>query len=235
MPLAGHTPCRLLRPPDLCADAEGVRRWSSSSTLTCARSDVALSPCCYATPFLQSLVMTLALPIQTERLVLRCLQLSDLEHFAACRADPVLARYQGWSPMSQDEARMFVTDMLAQPTLEAGTWHQIAIASRVGDVLLGDIGLCVRENGEAEIEFTLAHDAQGKGFATEALQALTRALFDHPEVMRIVGETDERNRASVRVLERLGMKLVSKHDAIFKQEPCVELRYEFSRGTRSGV
>jgi RimJ/RimL family protein N-acetyltransferase len=175
--------------------------------------------------------MTFALPIQTERLVLRRLQPSDLERFAAYRADPVLARYQGWNPMSHDEAREFIMAMLAQPGLDAGSWHQIAIASRPGDDLLGDIGLCVHENGNAEIGFTLKHKAQGKGFATEALQGLARELFRRPEFVRIVGVTDERNRASVRVLERLGMKVASRRKAIFKQEPCVELRYELTRAT----
>ena len=177
--------------------------------------------------------MTPALPIHTERLVLRRLLPSDLERFAAYRADPVLARYQGWNPMNHDEARAFITAMPAQPTLDVGTWHQIAIASPAGDDLLGDIGLCCRENGDAEVGFTLMHEAQGKGFATEALQGLARELFKRPEVVRIVGVTDERNRASVRVLERLGMKLASKHEAIFKQEPCVELHYELARETGS--
>jgi RimJ/RimL family protein N-acetyltransferase len=50
-----------------------------------------------------------------------------------------------------------------------------------------------------------------------------------PDVARIVGITDERNRASVRVLLRLGMTLVSRYETTFKQEPCVELRYELTR------
>jgi RimJ/RimL family protein N-acetyltransferase len=175
--------------------------------------------------------MTLSLPIQTERLVLRGLQLSDLERFAAYRADTALARYQGWNPMNHDEARAFISAMLAHPTLDMGSWHQIAIASRAADDLLGDIGLCVHENGDAEVGFTLMHEAQGNGFATEALRGLARDLFKHPDVVRIIGVTDERNRASVRVLERLGMKLASNHEAIFKEEPCVELRYELARET----
>lgn len=179
--------------------------------------------------------MTLVLPIRTERLVLRLLQPFDSERFAAYRADPVLARYQGWSPMTDDEARAFIMAMLAQPLLQTGSWQQIAMASRAGDELLGDVGLCISENGDAEVGFTLMHEAQGRGFATEALQALARALFECPVVVRIVGLTDERNRASVRVLERLGMTLTSRYTAIYKQEACVELRYELARATKQRV
>ena len=173
--------------------------------------------------------MTLALPIRTERLAVRRLQPSDLEHFASYRADPVLARYQGWAPMTLEEAREFIASMLTQPTLEPGSWLQLAIADGEGDELLGDIGLCLHENGDAEIGFTLRHEAQGKGFATEALRGLARQLLRLPDVARIVGITDARNQASVQVLERLGMTLVSRYETTFKQEPCVELRYELSR------
>lgn len=176
--------------------------------------------------------LLLTLPLHTARLVLRLLQPSDLERFAACRADAELARYQGWSPMTVDEARAFIAEMGTPPTLEVGVWHQIAIAERAGDRLLGDIGLCRRDRGTVELGFTLMHEAQGRGFAAEALRGLAQALFGGPEVQRIVAETDERNRACIRLLERLGMTLTERRDAVFRNEPCVELRYELARAGR---
>lgn len=172
--------------------------------------------------------MTLQLPIHTERLVVRRLQPSDLERFAAYRADPVLARYQGWVPMSRDEAREFVASMQAPPMLEPETWVQLAIADGASDDLFGDIGLCLHENGDAEIGFTLRQDVQGNGFAIEALRGLARELLRLTAITRIVGITDERNEASIRVLERLGMALASRYETTFKQESCVELRYELT-------
>lgn len=179
-------------------------------------------------PSPKSTLMTLQLPIRTERLVVRRLQPSDLERFSTYRADPVLARYQGWSPMTEDEARAFMASMLMQPTLEPENWVQLAIANRAGDDLLGDIGLCLHANGDADIGFTLRQEAQGKGFAIEALRGLARELLRLPAVARIVGVTDERNQASIRVLERLGMTLASRYETTFKQDPCVELRYELT-------
>lgn len=157
------------------------------------------------------------------------MQPSDLARFAGYRADSVLARYQGWAPMTLDEAREFIASMLTQPLLLPENWIQLAIANGEDDELLGDIGLCLHENGDAEIGFTLRLEAQNKGYATEALRALALALMRVPDVARIVGITDERNRASVRVLLRLGMTLVSRYETTFKQEPCVELRYELAR------
>jgi aminoglycoside 6'-N-acetyltransferase len=130
--------------------------------------------------------------------------------------------------MTLDEARGFIASMLTQPMLEPENWVQLAIANRADDELLGDIGLCLHENGEAEIGFTLRQEAQGNCFAIEALRGLARELLRLSEVARIVGITDERNEASIRVLERLGMTLASRYETTFKQEPCVELRYELT-------
>lgn len=167
--------------------------------------------------------------ITTERLTLRRLEPKDLVRFAACRADPVLARYQGWSLLSIEEARSFIAEMQSAPAFATDTWLQIAIASRPGDELIGDIGLCLHAGGDAEIGFTLTQAVQGRGLATEALLALLPALFARPEVLRVVGITDERNVASIRVLERLGMTLAGRHEALFKGEACTELRYELER------
>lgn len=173
--------------------------------------------------------MPLQLPILTERLVVRRLQPSDLQRFSAYRADPLLARYQGWSPMTWDEARAFIATMQTQPLLEPDQWVQLAIADAAGDDLLGDIGLCLHANGDAEIGFTLHQQAQGQGFAVEALRGLSGRLLQLPVVARIVGLTDARNAASIRVLQRLGMAMVARVETTFKHEACIELRYELGK------
>jgi hypothetical protein len=76
--------------------------------------------------------MTLQLPIRTERLVVRRLEQSDLERFASYRADRVLARYQGWTPMTLDEAREFMASMPTQSMLEPQTWVQLATCESGG-------------------------------------------------------------------------------------------------------
>ncbi|MEJ6001163.1 GNAT family N-acetyltransferase [Paucibacter soli] len=165
------------------------------------------------------------LPIDTERLRLRRLQPADLARFSGYRADPELARYQGWSAMSTEQARAFIAEMAVAPAWVEGAWLQIAIARRADDGLLGDIGLCLHAGGEAEIGFTLSREAQGQGLAGEALRALIAQLFKRAGLRRVVGITDARNHASMRLLERLGMRLLASEQTLFKGEPCTELRY----------
>lgn len=166
------------------------------------------------------------LPIETERLRLRRLHAADVARFAHYRADPELARFQGWSPMSADQAAEFVGAMQVQPAFVEDSWLQVAIALAASDELLGDLGICLHRGGDLEVGFTLRREAQGQGFATEALGGLFRAALARAEVRRIVGHVDARNLASIRVMERLGMALVASSEADFKGERCTELRYE---------
>jgi len=160
------------------------------------------------------------------RVRLRRLRADDLSAFAAYRADPVLARYQGWSPMSEEQALDFLLEMQSAPAFVAGEWFQLGIAAAEDDALLGDIGVCVHAEGHAEIGFTLAQAAQGRGLATEAVGLLMALLFEWAEVQRIVGITDARNTASVRLLQRLGMVHTQTLETVFRGGPCTEWVFE---------
>jgi len=164
-------------------------------------------------------------PIDTPRLRLRRMQAADVAGFTAYRADPALARYQGWSPLSPAQAARFIESMRDQPGFIEETWLQITIATRSTDAIVGDIGLCLHAEGEVEIGFTLATSCHGKGYATEALGALADALWRRSGIERLIAVVDARNEACVRVLQRLGMRQVASTATVFKGEPCTELRY----------
>lgn len=176
----------------------------------------------------------LALPIETGRLRLRRLAATDLERFVAYRSDAVVGRYQGWSPMSRDAARGFLQQMADAEGLVGGQWLQLAIADANTDALLGDLGLHPDERFESlEIGFTLAADQQGRGYATEAVGAVARALFCETPIRSIRAVTDARNLPSVALLERLGFERAATHDAVFRGEPCVEYVYVLERSGES--
>ena len=148
------------------------------------------------------------LPWRSGRVVLRRLHPGDLAAFQAYRHDPEVGRWQGWEPTSDAEARAFIDEMAAAPFGRPGEWLQIAIADAGDDRLLGDVGLYIAPEGdEAELGISLARDAQGRGLATEAAQAVVTGLRADTGVRRLVGITDVQNAASARLLERLGMEL----------------------------
>ena len=60
--------------------------------------------------------------------------------------------------------------------------------------------------GTAEIGVTFAPGHQGTGLATEALTAVVTTLFEEHGLHRVFAETDDRNVAVHRLLERLGFR-----------------------------
>jgi len=173
------------------------------------------------------------LPRRTERLTLRRLSRDDLSAFQAYRLDPVVGEYQGWSPMSDDQALSFLHEMNGAAALAPGEWFQIGIADRRSNTLIGDIGVCVSGNGlEAEIGFALGRPHQGQGLAREAVGEAIGLIFDATDVQRVVAVTDARNDPARKLLSTLGMAHIGEHQAMFRGEPCVEHTFALARKRR---
>lgn len=146
--------------------------------------------------------------LTTARLRIRHFQQSDREAFVAMRQDAEVARYQGWSSLDLAAAQRFIDDMSAAEPGLPGEWFQFAIADRITDQFIGDCALHVKADDprQAEIGFSLTRQAQGQGFATEAISALLDYLFMERLLARVVAICDVRNHGSYRLLERLGMR-----------------------------
>jgi [ribosomal protein S5]-alanine N-acetyltransferase len=170
------------------------------------------------------------LPRPGAGIVLRRLSIADLAAFQAYRSDAELGRYQGWSPMPDAQALAFLAEMGEAALFRPGEWAQIGIAQPHQPDLIGDIGLYLAEDARhAEIGFTLARPAHGRGLATAAVREALGLVFQCTSVERVLGITDARNQASIALLERVGMRRQETRDAIFRGEPCLEVVYALSR------
>jgi aminoglycoside 6'-N-acetyltransferase len=162
--------------------------------------------------------------------VLRRLAPQDLANFQAYRRDPELGRYQGWTPLSDAEARAFLAEMHAADMLRPGVWFQLGIAEAQSLQLIGDVGLLLSADGShAEVGFTLARSAQGRGLATLAVREAVALVFECSAAREVRAVADARNRSSIRLLERIGMQRVEACTATFRGEPCVEITYAIAR------
>ena len=146
--------------------------------------------------------------IESERLILRRFEDSDLVSFVAYRNDPEVARYQSWDSFEEREARAFIREVeSAQPGVPGG-WFQFALESKETGDLVGDCALQVdgQEHYRAEIGYTLARDHQGQGFASEAVSRLLDYAFDVLGLHRVIAIADCRNKPSWALLERVGLR-----------------------------
>lgn len=144
-------------------------------------------------------------PLRTERLVLRVMRTTDAAVFAAYRDDPEVARYQSWGlPFTEQDALDLLRGQDGRDDVAPGEWTQLAV-ERDGE-LIGDVCAHLDDScGVAEIGFTLVRSEQGRGYASEAAQALVRDLVERVGVGRVRGEVDPDNTASQRVLENVGL------------------------------
>jgi ribosomal-protein-alanine N-acetyltransferase len=157
---------------------------------------------------------------------LRRLHPRDRAAFQAYRSLPELGRYQGWSPMSDAQADEFLDEMHRAPLFTPGQWVQLGIARPASDELVGDIGLYLSDDGTSgEIGFTLEPSMQGRGVAAGAVRAGLELLFSATRITRVLGITDERNLASIKLLERVGFEFIERRQVAFRGEPCTERVY----------
>lgn len=162
-------------------------------------------------------------------MTLRRLHPGDLAAFQAYRHDPEVGRWQGWQPQTDAQALAFLDEMATCPLFAPGTWTQLAIADDLTGQLIGDIGIHISADGaEAEFGFTLARAAQGRGLASAAVRAAMHLVFQETAVQRIQAQTDARNAACLRLLERLGASRLATIETEFRGEPCTEIRYELA-------
>jgi len=146
--------------------------------------------------------------IKTERLILRALTLTDAPAMYSYRSAPEVMRHQSWHPTSETEIQAFIRNNRKLRFNYANTWVQLGICLKATNELIGDVGIhfLPLDNWQVEIGFTISPKHQGKGFATEAVKQLLNYLFANLGKHRVIASVDPANTASIRLLERIGMR-----------------------------
>lgn len=143
--------------------------------------------------------------IQSDRLLIRNLKLTDLEAFHSYRSDPEVLRYQGMNAMTVAEAETFINKQKDKLFGKAGEWVQYALEHKTLGHLIGDCAIKLQADDPriAEVGMTIHPDFQRKGFAKEAMLAVMHFLFEVKNLHRIVETVDAENIASIRLLKSL--------------------------------
>jgi aminoglycoside 6'-N-acetyltransferase len=167
-------------------------------------------------------------PLTTERLRLRRSVPEDAEIIAAYRSDPDVHRYQGWERTDAEGVRAQIEEMTQRQPGEPGGWVQLSVEERDGGRLVGDVGLSPAE-GEPDVikvGYTIAPAFQGRGYATEAVQALVGYALHTlgAEVVRAYASAE--NLPSIRVAEKVGMRLVERIEHHYGTSTWHGVRYE---------
>lgn len=147
-----------------------------------------------------------ALPIETERLLIRSSVEDDAEVFLDIYSDPEVTRWLG-GPISRTVEQVRERIELRRAIQErhgVSLWTVEELATRT---IIGSAGLFPVEGDGPEIEvvYHFRKDRWGRGYATEAAKACLDYGFDVAGLDEIVGFVAPENVASARVLEKCGM------------------------------
>jgi RimJ/RimL family protein N-acetyltransferase len=153
-----------------------------------------------ADPFVDGLPV-----LESERLRLRAFATRDVAEVYELYADRKAVRLGYAPPMADlDDARRVIDE-----TIELArnrTLFHFGVADRGHDRIIGHATLFrwEQEQRRAEVGYSIRRDRWGRGLATEAVGTLIAFAFDRLDLRRIEADSDPRNAASIRVLEKLG-------------------------------
>lgn len=142
--------------------------------------------------------------IETQRLRLRRLRPDDEADLVALDSDPDVMRYVG-SPAgvtSAEETLERARQRIGADHGPIGFWR---VEGRADGAFYG-LGALIRmpSGDDVELAYRLIRRSWGQGIATEAAAALIDHAFDTLRLSRLVAVTYPENRASQRVLDKLG-------------------------------
>jgi len=145
--------------------------------------------------------------LETPRFYLRKFLLSDAPLFFLLNEDDEVIQYTGDPPFeSEAEALIFLQNYDPYTTFGMGRW---AVIDRETGEYMGWCGLKFHpETEEVDVGYRLFRKHWGKGIATETAVACIRYGFEYLGLQRIIARVHPDNSASVRVLEKCGMKRI---------------------------
>lgn len=151
--------------------------------------------------------------LETERLMLKFPDLSDLDDLIALRSDPDVMKFIGeGETQTQKQVERFLS--IAIPYQEKyGTGFFSVFEKESGD-FVGQAGLFhigfYEEQPDIELGYRLHKKYWGKGYATELAKALVQWGFEHLTVSKFVAGAEPENIASQKVLIKAGFDFKGK-------------------------
>lgn len=146
--------------------------------------------------------------LTTECLILREFKEKDWQAVHEYASDPEVVRYLTWGPNKGEDTRAFVRRAIVRQQEQPRQNYELAVMLKEEDQLIGGCGINVsdRHHKEAWIYYFLNRSYWGRGYATEAANALLEFSFSKLKLHRIFATCNPENSTSISVLDKVGMQ-----------------------------
>lgn len=158
--------------------------------------------------------------LETERLYLREWVPDDWVRFKPLVVDPRVVKYiSPGKPWTDQRIENRVRDYIHYGQTRG--WHLWPVIHRDDSKLIGFCGFADGFPPDVEIGWRLLPEYWGRGLATEAAQATLDYGFQTWNFRRVIAVAQTPNRASIRVMEKIGMTF----DGTFRHQDVEVVRY----------
>ncbi len=175
--------------------------------------------------------------LDTERLILRPLCMED--------AEQIQEKFNNWNvikiigggvpwPYPDDGAITFLESIL--PKMEAGETYGWAITLKSHpEELIGQMAYRHITEQQDHRSFWLGEPYWGKGYMTEAIEAVQDFIFFDLGVEKIIVKNSKSNEASRRIKEKTGARLIGEAKSDYHEGPQIEEIWEVTKENWSKV
>ncbi|QMW02254.1 GNAT family N-acetyltransferase [Spirosoma foliorum] len=144
--------------------------------------------------------------IETSRLILRDYRPTDLESIQSYVSQPVVVQYAPWGPNTLEDTQEFLDEVQERKTEKPRLVYELAIELKQNGRQIGGCELAISKQApvEAMLGYILHPDYWNQGYATEVTRKLIELAIHTFNATTIKATCDERNKGSIRVLEKSG-------------------------------
>jgi ribosomal-protein-alanine N-acetyltransferase len=158
------------------------------------------------------------IPLNLDNLKLRLNDYQQMQRNLGLR--PVLESCYGHFPYNQ-EVKQAIASAIKRidRNPEAYLWHTFwQLAHKRENRIIGEFDFHDVPNvaGEVEFGFMTLPEYRNRGYMTEAARALIDWALQQNGVSALIAETEKRNKASQRVLEKLGARISEETESAYR-------------------
>ena len=149
--------------------------------------------------------------LETERFFIRQWSIDDVEELHEIMSDSRLHTYASSKPWTKEHTAKYINFILDKNFKTLELFHGACVL-KSSNTIIGLTGLNPYLPKKPEIEWKLGVSFWGKGYATEIGNAVISEAFETTDIELIYGMSHPENKASMRVMEKIGMTCLGLQD-----------------------
>ncbi len=151
--------------------------------------------------------------LETQNLIVRQYTMSDVDGLNEVMSHLQVHQYtkDKNQPWDREKTEKYIRFFVEKNFVTLDCFHG-AIIEKTSNRIIGLTGLNPYKDNEPEIEWKLGINDWNKGYATEIGKELVREAFHRTKIIGIYGMADAENKASRKVLQKIGMQYLGVNE-----------------------